>query len=234
MLQYHGRADSDSLSKLDTILERVLQLNPRFAPALIVRSQIYVRQGKLQEAYNVAVEAQRLEPDRAGYLTNTAAILLQGRNYAKAVEVGSSVAARWPATDAAEALAVVAQARQIGNIVRTADEEAREKEDMNYAAETTAVDGIVKAINCEKSKPLELVLQVGENELKFRAGKTFGYGFSDTLWFGADHFSPCYHLEGMKAVARYGASSQPNAENELRWLEIRDQLILASLAGSTD
>ena len=111
MLRYHGKTDADSLAKLDAVMQKVLQLNPRFAPALIVRSQTYVREGKLQDAYNLADQARKLEPDRAGYHTNAAAILLLGRNYPSAIKVASPVAARWSFTDGAEALAVVAQAQ---------------------------------------------------------------------------------------------------------------------------
>jgi Tfp pilus assembly protein PilF len=233
MLRYHGKTDADSLAKLDGVLEKVLQLNPRYAPALIVRSQTYVRQGKLQDAYNLAVQVQKLEPDRAGYHTNVAAILLLGHNYSAAIKVASSVAERWSASDGAEALAVVAQARRVGGIEQTADEKVQEDEEMRYAADTAAVEGIVKSISCERAKPLEVVLQIGDSNLSFRAGKINGYGFSDTLWYGTDHFNPCYHLEGMKAVVRYHPSTDQNGENELRWLEIRDELIPSSVPAST-
>ena len=100
---------------------------------------------------------------------------------------------------------------------------------MKYAADTMAVEGTVKSVSCEPAKPLEVVLQVGDNNSSFRAGKMFGAGFSDTLWFGTDHFTLCHHLEGMKAVARYHPSPDQNGENELRWLEIRDELIPSSV-----
>ena len=80
MLAYHGKTDTDSLAKLDIALQKVLQLNPLFAPAIVVRSQILVHQGKLQDAVNLAEESQKLEPDRAGYATNLAAILVLGHS----------------------------------------------------------------------------------------------------------------------------------------------------------
>jgi hypothetical protein len=225
MMRYHGKADADSLSQLDDALKNVLRLNPRFAPAVVVRSPIYVREGKLRDGFNTAVQAMRLEPDRAGYQTNAAAILLHGHDYPEAVKLASSVASRWTASDSAEALAVVNQARRLGNIEPTADERSQEDGEMEYAKGTTAVDGIVKSVDCEKSKPMELVLQSGDKNLNFRAGKPFDVGFSDTLWYGADHFSPCHHIEGMKAVVRYTPSSNRAEEDEIRWLEVRDELI---------
>jgi tetratricopeptide (TPR) repeat protein len=230
LLRYHGKTDPDSLAKLDAALEKVITLNPRFAPALVVRSQIYVRLGKLQDAYNVALRAQKLEPDRAGYQTNVAAILLLGRNYTNAVKIASTVAARWTASDSAEALAVVTHARRLGGIEQTADEKNQEEEEMKYATDTSAVEGVVSSTSCEKSKPMELVLQTGDRSLNFRASsKSFGLGFSDTIWYGTDHFTGCYHLDGMKAVVRYKPSADQSAGNEMRWLEIRDELIPGSV-----
>lgn len=229
MMKYHGKKDADSLTQLDTAMSKVVQLNPRFAPALVVRSQISVQRGKLQDAYNISVQAQRLEPDRGGYLTNSAAILLLGRNYTAAVKVASTVAARWEASDSAEALAVLAQARKLGKIEQTADEKAQEDQEMEYAKDTTAVEGIVQSVHCERSKPLEVSLRSGDKLLNFRSGDKFGVGFSDTLWYGEDHFSDCYHLDGMNALVRYSPSSDHNGDVEMRWLEIRDELIPSSL-----
>jgi tetratricopeptide (TPR) repeat protein len=211
-------------------MTKVIQLNPRFAPALVVRSQVYVLQGKLQEAYNESVQAQRLEPDRGGYQTNSAAILLLGHNYPAALKAAKTVAARWYDSDSAEALAVVAQARRLGKIQQTADEKAEEDRDMEYAKDTTPVEGTIQSVRCEKSKPLELVLRAGEKSLTFHSGKKFGVGFSDTLWYGEDHFSDCYHIQGLNALVRYAPSPDQNGENEMRWLEIRDELIPSSVS----
>jgi Tfp pilus assembly protein PilF len=228
MLAYHGKTDSDSLAKLDAAMQRVLQLNPRFAPAVVVRSQILVREQKLQEAFDTAAQAQKLEPDRAGYLTNMAAILLLGRNYSEAIRIASVVAERWFGSDSAEALAVLNRARKLGNIPATPEEQAKEAEEMKYAEGTTAVEGIVKSIACEKSKPQQLVLQNGGKDMTFQAAKPHGVGFSDTLWYGEDHFNSCYHLEGMNAVIRYKPSADTTVPPEFHWLEIRDELIPSS------
>jgi hypothetical protein len=99
---------------------------------------------------------------------------------------------------------------------------------MEYAKDTTPVEGIVESVHCEKSKPLEIVLRSGDKSSNFKSGKKFGMGFSDTLWYGEDHFNECYHIEGMNAVVRYAPSADQNGENEMRWLEIRDELIPTS------
>jgi tetratricopeptide (TPR) repeat protein len=230
MMKYHGKKDADSLSQLDAAMTRVVQLNPRFAPALIVRSQIYVQQGKLQDAYNTSIQAQKLEPDRGGYRTNSAVILLLGRNYPAAVKLGETVAARWYGSDSAEALAVVAQARRLGKIEQMADEKAEEDREMEYAKDTTSVEGVIQSVHCEKSKPLQVLLRSGDQILSFHSGKKFGVGFSDTLWYGEDHFSDCRHIDGMNALVRYTQSPDQNGDHEMQWLEIRDELIPTSVA----
>jgi tetratricopeptide (TPR) repeat protein len=230
MMKYHGEKDPDSLAHLDAAMTKVLELNPQFAPALIVRSQVYVRQGKLQEAYNTSIQAQKLEPDRGGYRTNSAAILLLGHNYPAAVTLGKTVATRWYDSDSAEALAVVTEARRLGKIDQTPDEKAEEDREMEYAKDTTPVEGIIQSVHCEKSKPLKIVLLSGEKSLTFHSGKKFGVGFSDTLWYGEDHFSDCFHINGMNALVRYTPSPDPNGEREVQWFEIRDELIPTSVA----
>jgi Tfp pilus assembly protein PilF len=230
MMKYHGKKDADSLSQLDAAMTRVAQLNPRFAPALIVRSQIYVQQGKLQDAYNTSIQAQKLEPDRGGYRTNSAVILLLGRNYPAAVKLGETVAARWYGSDSAEALAVVAQARRLGKIEQTAGEKAEEDREMEYAKDTTSVEGVIQSVHCEKSKPLQVLLRSGDQILSFHSGKKFGVGFSDTLWYGEDHFSDCRHIDGMNTLVRYTQSPDQNGDQEMQWLEIRDELIPTSVA----
>jgi hypothetical protein len=145
------------------------------------------------------------------------------------VKSGEMVAARWTDSDSAEALAVVAQARRLGKIEQSAEEKNQEDQEMEYAKDTTPVEGVIHSVHCDKSKPMELELQSGDKILKFHSGKSYGVGFSDTLWYGTDHFTACYHVEGMNAVVRYKPTANPSEENEMRWLEIRDELIPSSL-----
>jgi Tfp pilus assembly protein PilF len=225
MLRYQGKSDAESLSTLDAAMNRVLQLDPQFAPALIERSQIYVKQGKLQDGFNAAQRAQKLEPDRAGYLTHASVILLLGRNYPEAAKMARSVVSRWTTSDGAEALAVAHEAERLGKIQPTPDQIAQETDEMKYSEGTTAVEGIVKSTVCETGKPMELLLQSGDKELTFRDAGPLGVGFSDTVWYGADHFNDCHHLAGFKAVVRYKPSSDTSVNGQIAWLEIRDNLI---------
>jgi hypothetical protein len=52
----------------------------------------------------------------------------------------------------------------------------------------------------------------------------FTAGFSDTIWYGEDHFILCHHLQGMRAVIRYKASPVPAYTGDVSEIEIRDEL----------
>jgi tetratricopeptide (TPR) repeat protein len=225
MMKYGAKIDDDSLKNLDAAMTRVLQLNPMFAPALIVRSQVLIQQGQLQAAYNAAAQAWNLEPDRAGYLTHLAAILSRGRNYPEAIKDADAVISRWSATDGAEAIAVADHARRLGNIEETPEEKAAEADELKYAAGLLTINGIVSSVTCEPAKPVRVVLSALHGDIQFELKGPFGEGFSDTLWYGEDHFSLCHHLEGMPAVIRYTKTNDATPINVIRWLEIRDQLI---------
>ncbi len=234
MLTFHGKTDDDSLAKLDAAMKAVQELNPRYAPAIIARSQIRVRQKKLDEALDFARQAHDLEPDRAGYLTNEAAIFLLAGKYDAAAKTASIAAARWSNSDSAEALAVVNQARKQGAIPVTPEQQTQEALEMKYAEGTTAAEGVLASVTCDKERLKEVVLQTGEKTETFRPGKQFEGGFSDTLWYGEDHFSFCYHLQGMNALVRYKMPANAGSPLELQGLEIRDEIIPISTTPSAN
>ena len=226
MMKYGAKRDSDSDVALGTAMSRVLQLNPAFAPALIVQSQVLVRQNQLQAAFNAAAKAWDLQPDRAGYLTHLAAILDFAHNFQQAVQTADAVVSRWSFTDGAEAIAVADHARKLGNIAEKPEETAAETEELKYTADLLSAQGMITSVACETSKPVQVVLTTPSNEqLHFETSGGFSLGFSDTLWYGEDHFTFCHHLEGMRAVVRYEKSKDPAPKNILRWLEVRDELI---------
>jgi len=186
-----------------------------------------------KESYSTAVkhfEAIQQNYPYSPWATN--AQLMEGyteyrrNNYTEAVKWASDVAARWTASDSAEALAVVNQARRLSKIEPTADEKFQEAAEMDYAKGTVAVEGRIQSVTCQKNKRMELALLSGGKTLNFWVGNNFGWGFSDTLWYGRDHFYACYHLDGMKAIIRYAPTTNP-IDNilELRRLEVLDDLI---------
>jgi hypothetical protein len=63
---------------------------------------------------------------------------------------------------------------------------------------------------------------VGAKPLTFATDKGIRIGFSDTLWWGEDHFSSCHHLAGHPGVLAYKPQGPNGAE--LLDLEVRDEL----------
>jgi len=49
-------------------------------------------------------------------------------------------------------------------------------------------------------------------------------GYSDTLWFGGDHFTLCHHLDGLRAVVRYKPTPISGLPGEWFELEFREDL----------
>jgi hypothetical protein len=60
--------------------------------------------------------------------------------------------------------------------------------------------------------------------LTFRGKGLFPGGFSDTIWYGADHFNFCHHLEGMRAMVRYRPASDASYAGEIVEIDIRNDL----------
>jgi hypothetical protein len=202
-----------------------VKLNPAFAPALIIRSDLLVKQHHLQAAYNDAAQAWRLEPDRGGYLTHLAAILYIAHDFQQAVEAANTVVSRWSFTEGAEAIAVADHARTLGKIAETPEEKTAETEEMKYADGLMTAQGTVSSVSCESSKSVQIVLStLPTGEIHFETSGGFNVGINDTLWYSKDHFTRCHNLEGMPAVIRYTKTSDPNPKYILKWLELRDEL----------
>jgi tetratricopeptide (TPR) repeat protein len=226
MLENWGKKDPESLARLAAALDQVLHINPNFAPAYVIQSRIYVRQQNLPKALEAALHAQKLEPDRAGYASNVAAILLLQHNFRDAIKIAKYVAARWFGPDSDEALSILRKARVAAGVQATKEELAEESGYLAYAKDTASVDGVIDSVTCSKNKtdPLQLVVTSGGKQRTFLASKGFGMGWSDTVWYGSDHFTVCHHLEGLQAVVRFKSDLAKPGQDEIRWLEIRDPI----------
>ena len=66
----------------------------------------------------------------------------------------------------------------------------------------------INEINCT-SKDQNVIVTIYSDgmSLTFHSTREFPSGFSDTIWYGEDHFSLCHHLTGMRTVVRYKASA---------------------------
>jgi hypothetical protein len=194
---------------------------------MVQLARLYVRQGSLEKAYGLARRAEQLEPTRAGYHLLSGRILqLRGRG-AEAAGFARFVAARWQGSDHDEALelwnSVPAEQRPAGDVLAP-----------SIVAGTEVVEGVVKSVQCGRSAENEnqkftLVIDQGGHELAFQPKGGFGVGYSDTLWWGRDHFSSCLHIKGIRAVVHYRPSADPKYAGELARLDLRDDVLQAAV-----
>lgn len=210
--QAGSAAELDGRSKA---LEHVLELKPDFAPAYVELAKIYIKQGKLQLALGLSRKAEQLEPFRAGYHILSGEILLLMNRPAEAAAEGAYVADRWGGPDRDEAL-------ELWNRVPEAQ---RGSEPLTVDLSSPigqVMEGIVKSVTCGPGA-FTMTLDVnGQSQTFKRAG--FAGGFSDTLWVGSDHFSPCFHVQGLRANVHYTPAKDSSYTGDLIYAEFRDDL----------
>lgn len=223
MMSPIARSDAPAdQAKLERVLNKVLEQDPQFAPALVQLARLYVRQDNLEKAYAAARKAEGLEPTRAGYHLLSGRILQLRGHGAEAAGFARFVASRWQGPDHDEAL-------ELWNRVPADQRPAGETLVPSVIADTQVVEGVVKSVVCGRSAENEqqkytLVIDQGGHELTFQPKGAFGVGYSDTLWWGRDHFSSCMHITGIRAVVHYKPSSDPKYAGDLARLDLRDDL----------
>ena len=207
----------EQLRTTQATLRHVTVLNPRYAPAYVELALLEWRLGYTQLAYKDARQAEKLEPWRAGYRLLTARILLRGHQPALAAEASRYVATHWNGPDHDEAVEMMSDVpvglRGDGPPLQ-----------IETTSGTEVVRGVVKGVTCGEEagkRQVSVTLQPSNTPsqpLVLTKNGGFMSGFSDTLWWGEDHFSLCHHLEGYPAVIMY----KPGGE--LVNVEIRDEL----------
>lgn len=199
-------------------LLKILEMNPRFAPAYVQQARIDVRQGDLMAALAAARKAEQLEPSRAGYHVLTGQILLRMGNGGQAANFAKYVADRWTGPDHDEAV-------ELWDKVPAGSRPAGELSPANGAQGSQIVEGIVKSTFCGgKEAGFNVVLDHSGQTLRFVSRSGFRGGFSDTLWYGEDHFSNCHHVAGLRSVIRYKPSSDASYAGDLTEFDLRDDL----------
>jgi tetratricopeptide (TPR) repeat protein len=194
-----------------------LSANPQFAPAYVELAKLFVAQGDNTQALKLAQKAEKLEPWRAGYHLLAAQILLRLDRAAEAADDAVYVADHWSSPDRDEAL-------ELWNLVPDAKRPAQGPAQTPEKNDVSSAQGIVKSVACgEKSTTITLEQQGGQ-PLTFRVAAGAGGGFSDTLWFGDDHFTPCYHTTGLRAVVRYKPPADKSYAGDAVFYGFRDDL----------
>jgi tetratricopeptide (TPR) repeat protein len=225
---YSGSAFlNQSAQKLVAIqfeLQRITQLAPKFAPPYAELALIEWKLGQIQKAYKDGSQAETLEPWRAGYHVLTGRILLHGNQPALAADYSRYVATHWFGSDHDEAVelwqAVPSDKRGDGPPLA-----------LDVPPGTEMARGKLLDVSCNNPTPtgghtFNVTLMpntpAGAKPLTFATDKGVRIGFSDTLWWGEDHFSSCHHLAGHPGVLIYKPQGPNGAE--LVDVQVRDDL----------
>jgi Tfp pilus assembly protein PilF len=208
----------EDINAFGSSLGKALQLNPDFAPAYVQLTRLALRENDLPSALAVARKAEELEPSRAGYHLLSGQILRRMGNGADAASSAQFVADRWFGPDRDEAV-------ELWNSVPAGQRPAGESMFEIVPKDTQTVEGTVKSVTCaEQDQGWSFMLDHDGKTLTFHRKGGFAAGYSDTLWFGGDHFSFCHHIEGLRAVVRYHEPGDAAYAGDVAEIEIRDDL----------
>jgi tetratricopeptide (TPR) repeat protein len=198
------------------LLIKVLDINPDFAPAFVELAKLYIRQGDLNKALGMSRKAEQLEPWRAGYHLLSGQILFRLGRFSEAAADALYVANRWASVDRDEAMELW---NSVPRDKRPAEVPA---EDKTSKSDWLTAEGTVKSASCEEHS-YTIVLDHSGQSLNFHTLERSS-GFSDTHWWGRDHFTPCFHVAGLRAVVHYKPSSDKSYIGEMVNVGFRDDL----------
>lgn len=206
-------ADQDALHDA---LAKALELNPQFAPAYVQMARLAMRRNDLTTAFGLSRRAEQLEPALAGYHLQSGEILLRMGRGAEAATFARFVAQRWPGSDHDEAV-------DLWNAVPADQRPAGDGLSITVPNDVQTAEGRVKSVTCTgPERNMVFVLNYEGRALTFRNKGPLTGGFSDTIWYGQDHFSFCHHLEAMRAIVRYRPSADASYTGDLTEVDIRD------------
>jgi len=199
-------------------LNQVVDLKPDFAPAYIELAKINLSKGDHRIALAISRKAEQIEPFRSGYRVLSAKILLRMNRPKDAAAEAAYVAERWGGPDREEAM-------EVWNSIPAGDRHLQEPSEVEGAKVDTTwqnVEGTVKDVGCN-GMDFAVTLDVKGHAQTFKT-KGFPVGFSDTLWVGRDHFTPCFHVQGLRAVLKYKPPKDNSYEGDLVGAGFRDGL----------
>lgn len=220
----HSTSPNDRMTYRLALL-KALDGNPQFAPVYVELAKFYAAQGDLNQALRMALKAEKLEPWRAGYHLLTGQILLRLDQAADAANDAAYVAEHWSSPDRDEAM-------ELWNLVPAGKRPAQGPAEIAERHDVSRAEGVVKAVTCHEDDVTMTLEQAGQ-PLTFRVQHNAAGGFSDTLWFGEDHFTPCYHTVGLRAVVQYKPAADKSYTGDVVFFGFRDDLLAAALSAAT-
>jgi len=219
----HSKSPADQQSfRLDLL--KIVQVNPQFAPAYVELAKLSVAQGETTKALGLALKAEKLEPWRAGYHLLTGQILLRVNRTAEAASYAVYVADHWTSPDHDEAM-------ELWNLVPATERPAQGPAPTPKVDGVSRVEGIVRSVTCGENDRALIIEKEGK-PLRFHLQHASG-GFADTLWFGEDHFTTCYHTTGLRVVVEFKPATDKSYDGEVVMFGFRDDLPAATPPAGT-
>jgi tetratricopeptide (TPR) repeat protein len=207
-------ASSDDREAFRTTLMKVIDLNSQFAPAFVELAKFFAAGGEFNRALALARTAEKIEPARAGYHVLTGQILLRMDHAAEAAAYAAYVAQRWQGPDHDEAL-------ELWDKVPASQRPQEGPPLQATIGDLSVAEGTVKSTSCA-DRAITLILEQSGQVMTFHSRGMMGY--SDTFWEGHDHFTACYHHNGVRAVVRYKPAPDKTYTGDAFSVGFRDDL----------
>jgi tetratricopeptide (TPR) repeat protein len=214
---YAGKAEYEqggNYQTAETYLRKALEINPNYVPTYSMLAKILLTQNtRLPEALEMGIKAASLEPAELRHRLNVCQILIALGKYEEA-------------SREAEEIAKVAESEQDRNTVqsllskikssqdRIIESQKREEEVRQQAKEIeerrnknelkTPIErgpagrmtGVVKSVQCENPATMDIVVESGGKQYRFRAENYFEVQYESVGRPVKPGFKPCEDLEG--------------------------------------
>ncbi len=236
----HDDPTGEENARIESSLRASIRLNPTFAPAFNCLA-IYLgdHHKNMQEAFDFAVAAVKLDPGNLNYRLNAAGILLHNqdtknalailegaRKVAKTPEEAETVESRIAMVNQYQAVreGKIKQVQEIDESSSTADQVPAEAEPVS-APEPDAphgprrsVKGVLRDIQC--SYPAVLKLTVEGKPLELRTRNYYKIEYSAINFTPTAELNPCKDLTGMQAKVDYFENPSDPAKGQIIAIQV--------------
>ncbi len=208
----------------ETYLRKAIAINPQFAPAFGMLSQILMLQRekeKIPEALELALKASRLNPADLSHSIHVGRILVAMERYDEAYSLGERILAgastESEREQAESLLRMIDQYREIEK-QRSSVGEPEEQPQLEEEARIRDIDapapriqtgpagkitGFIRSVKCDFPAIMDMVLDSNGQQLRLRAENYYEVQYWAVDAPGKDGFQPCEELEGKQVEVEF-------------------------------